>query len=120
MMTREHLKSKLLTAVAQEYGVSKQMLKSRDRYQPLPEARAILFYIGTRYLQLTTYEVSSIVDRKHSNAVTQGNKIEYRQQIYPEIRNRVLSIAQALDPDRMTNPYFEMYANLGGYEGDNL
>ena len=116
-MTREQKTKELVQAVADQYKLTPEMLRGIHRDIPIPEARAVFFYLATRELGLTHSEAAKEMNRKRCNATQQGNKIEYRYVLYPDVRANVDAIKERITPS-MPNPYFEMFAEIGKLCGE--
>jgi chromosomal replication initiation ATPase DnaA len=114
-MTRAEQTEHLIEAVARQYKLTPEQLKGKDRTLPQPEARAVFFYIAINILGLTTAEAGQALNKKRSNATLQGNKIAYSHLLYSDLRYNIDEIKKALAP-KLENKYYQMYANLGGYE----
>jgi chromosomal replication initiation ATPase DnaA len=106
---------KLLTVTAKVYNITPAQMIGADRYLPIPEARAVFFYIAIKDLNFTAEDAAKALNKKRSNATQQSNKIAFRRRYYVELEDKVIQIREILTPE-LCNPHYLMAANLGGYE----
>lgn len=106
---------KLLEVTAKVYKITTAQMIGRDRILPIPEARAVFWYLAINDLGLTTEQAAQALDKKRSTATQQANKITFRRLYYISLDDKVTQIREILAPE-LSNPYYLMAANLGGYE----
>lgn len=105
----------ILREVSMEYNISEQRIVSIHRDRPLPEARAMYFYLAMKHTNNTQKEIAALINRDRSTCTVQGNKIGEIVNMYADLYSKVANIEEVLLSVSMS-PYYIMAANFGGYE----
>lgn len=67
---------RIVNDVAEHYGVTVEDLMSPKRKRPLPDARAIIFWLLCYSLHMSTTEAGEVLNRDHSTAVAAMKKVD--------------------------------------------
>ncbi len=62
--------------VAEEFGVTLEDLRSRSRVARIADARAVAFFLLTRYLHMSTGEAGKFLRRDHATVMHGARKVE--------------------------------------------
>lgn len=86
----------IINDVAEHYGITLEDLQSSKRKRPLPDARAIIFWLLCFSLNMSTTEAGKQLNRDHSTVVIAIRKVEDWFTV-PQIYRRELNLINNLD-----------------------
>lgn len=89
---------RIVNDVAEFYGITLEALQSSKRTRPLPDARAIIFWLLCFTLNMSTTEAGKLLNRDHSTVVIAIRKVENWLTV-PQIYRRELNLINKLDQE---------------------
>ncbi len=113
-MTETNLQE-IISLVSDVYHVQQEHVLTKCRIQPLPEARAVICYIASRYTNETQETIAKAIGMKRANVSIQRDKIGDWRPTYSELDDKITRVEEYLDRPNL-EPLFIMAAVLGGYE----
>lgn len=92
--------SRVLTAIAREFGVSSAQLVSRDRSKFVSQARSAAFYVLALGGEFTLREIGNALGgRNHTRVIEGRDRVVRLLPVRAELRRRVGRVIDAADPE---------------------
>lgn len=95
---------KILQAVLNHYGVTKEEIISNSKNVVFVEARKMFCFISTEFSNAKYEEIGNIINRDHSTVTYSVNKIRVYKEVYSKIRKDIEQVTANLFSDHSLIP----------------
>ncbi len=92
---------RILELCADAYGVEVEALKSKDRHQPVSDARSLAMYLLVRHAGQTSGQVAEVINCNRSNVSHAVCRVEERLTVNIMVRSRMEAVLAACKEEEL-------------------